>query len=123
MAGIDNLRTPSTEEARKIGRKGGIASGEARRKRKTIKEQMELLLSLPLQDPKTKEQLEKMGIDTENMDNQMAMLAAQLQTALKGGMAGVSAFEKIQASVGEAPVTKQEITGNIPVVIEDDIKE
>lgn len=36
MANESNLRTPTTEEARKIGRKGGIASAKARKERKTI---------------------------------------------------------------------------------------
>lgn len=123
MANEDNLRTPTTEEAREIGRKGGIASGEARRKKKLIKEQFELLLSLPLKDEKAKKQLESLGIDPDNADNQMAMVISMWRTALKGGMAGVNAFNSIQASVGEAPIDKKEITGNIPVVIDDDIKE
>ena len=36
MAGADNLRVPTSEEARENGRKGGIASGEARRKKATM---------------------------------------------------------------------------------------
>ena len=42
MANAGNLRTPTTEEARKRGAKGGKASAEARRKRKAMKEQMEM---------------------------------------------------------------------------------
>lgn len=110
----------TAEEQQEIARMGGIASGEARRKKKLIKDQFELLLSLPLKDEKAKKKLELLGIDTENIDNQMAMIIAMWQKAIKGD---VSAFNSIQASVGEAPVNKQEITGNIPIVIEDDIKE
>ena len=45
MAGKENLRPVSSkEEARERGRKGGLASGEARRKRKTLKEELLLLL-------------------------------------------------------------------------------
>jgi hypothetical protein len=117
---FDNL---TAERQQAIASMGGKASVEARRKRKTIKEQMELLLSLPLKDEKARKQLENLGIDPDNVDNQMAMVIAQWRTALKGGMAGVNAFNSIQASVGEAPIDKKEITGNIPVVIEDDIKE
>ena len=38
MSNLQNLRTPTTDEAREIGRKGGIASGEARRKKKACAE-------------------------------------------------------------------------------------
>ena len=37
----------SREEAKKNGQKGGQKSGEVRRQRKAMKEQAELLLSLP----------------------------------------------------------------------------
>lgn len=42
------------EEQREIARKGGIASGKARRRKKLIREQLELLLSLPLKDENAK---------------------------------------------------------------------
>ena len=38
MSNLQNLRTPTSDEAREIGRKGGIASGEARRKKKSCAE-------------------------------------------------------------------------------------
>ena len=44
MEGKDNLRIPSSEEAREYGRKGGIASGIARRKRKKMCEDLQALL-------------------------------------------------------------------------------
>lgn len=47
MANESNLRVPTSEEARRIGFKGGKASAKARRKKKLMKEQIELLLSLP----------------------------------------------------------------------------
>ena len=36
MSGIDNLKPLSTEKAREIGRKGGIASGKAKREKKLM---------------------------------------------------------------------------------------
>lgn len=77
----------SREEAKKNGRKGGIKSGEVRRQRKAMKEQMELLLSLPfnLTDSKGNavvDTLEFLGIDKEEIDNQMAMNIALWQTAI-----------------------------------------
>ena len=46
MAGKDNLRTPSTAEARQIGAKGGKASAEARKRKKTMREVYESLRTL-----------------------------------------------------------------------------
>ena len=44
--GIANLRPPSTtDEAREWGRRGGIASGEARRKRASLRDELVALLS------------------------------------------------------------------------------
>lgn len=47
MAGIDNLKPQNTrtkDEQRKIARKGGVASGKARRERKTIREMVRAVL-------------------------------------------------------------------------------
>ena len=88
------------EEQRKIATKGGIASGKARRKKKLIKEQLELLLSLPLKDENAKRKLEQIGIDTDNLDNQMAMIISIWNKALKGD---TQAFNSIRDSVGENP--------------------
>ena len=88
------------EEQRKIAIKGGIASGEARRKKKLIKEQLELLLSLPLKDENAKRKLKQIGIDADNLDNQMAMIISIWNKALKGD---IQAFNSIRDSVGENP--------------------
>ena len=88
------------EEQRKIAIKGGIASGKARRRKKLIREQLELLLSLPLKDENAKRKLKQLGIDADNLDNQMAMLIAIWNKALKGD---VQAFNSIRDSVGEKP--------------------
>ena len=97
----DNLiPIQSEEEAREKGRKGGIASGKARRKKKLIKEQLELLLSLPLKDENAKRKLEQIGIDADNLDNQMAMIISIWNKALKGD---IQAFNSIRDSVGEKP--------------------
>lgn len=46
MANIENLRPiQSTNEARELGKKGGIASGEVRREKATMKKALEMLLN------------------------------------------------------------------------------
>jgi Holliday junction resolvasome RuvABC ATP-dependent DNA helicase subunit len=88
------------EEQRKMASEGGKASGEARRKKKLIREQLELLLSLPLKDENAKRKLEQIGIDADNLDNQMAMVISIWNKALKGD---IQAFNSIRDSVGEKP--------------------
>lgn len=106
MANEDNLipnseRTP--EELKEIATAGGIASGVARRKRKAMREQAELLLSMPLKEGKLKEQLRELGVDDENIDNQMAMVISMWRTAMIGGKNSVQAFNSLRDLVGEKP--------------------
>lgn len=53
MANIENLKVPTSEEARKYGRKGGIASGKARREKKTMRETLEMLLEMETKSGRT----------------------------------------------------------------------
>lgn len=115
MANIENLRTPTTEEARDIGRKGGIASGKARQQKKLIKDNIELLLSLPIKNNKTKEQLRQLGIEESEMNNQMAMVIAMYQKVLKGD---VQAFNTLRDTLGQKPVEVQEVR-EVPKIIDD----
>lgn len=109
MAGQENLVPQSErtkEEQRIIAIKGGKASGEARRKRKAMREQMETLLSLPLSDQKIKDRFKAMGIEADDMDNQMALVVSTFNKALKGD---TSAINIVREMVGER-VTEMKIT-------------
>ena len=84
MAGKENLRPVSSkEEARERGRKGGLASGEARRKRKTLKEELLLMLS--------------------EGETQQSVTLALIEKAMSGD---TKAFEVIRDTIGEKPVDK-----------------
>lgn len=87
MAGADNLKTPTTEEARERGKKGGIASGKARRERKALNDTLNALFSMPLKDGDINE-LESIkslaSIKGKNITVQEAVVLAQIQKALKG---------------------------------------
>ena len=86
MANEQNLKPLSTEKAREIGKKGGIASGKSKRARKTLKEELLALLS--------------------QGNTQEKMSLAVIQKALKGD---TKAFEIIRDTVGEKPTDKQEV--------------
>lgn len=105
------------EQAKINGRKGGKASGEARRKNKNMKECLKMLLSLDVKSPKAREQLKALGIDNEEMTNQMALMVSMLNKALKGDK-GCAEF--IRDTSGQQIINKTEIT-EIPKII-DDIK-
>ena len=128
MANEQNLipftSNQSREEAKKNGAKGGRKSGEVRRKRKAMKEQAELLLSLPFKltdrnGNELKEVLEKLGIDEENIDNQMAMIVSLWKTALGNGRNQVTAVQELRDIIGEkaekeATVQRIEIINDLP---------
>lgn len=75
----------SGEEAAKKGRKGGIASGEAKRRKKTIAEFSEAMLNMKLSD-RNAEALKKLvpDIAEEDMTNAAAMVAGQITSAIRG---------------------------------------
>jgi hypothetical protein len=121
MAGKENLipnSQRSPEELRENGRKGGKASGKVRRKKKLMREQMELLLSLPLKNEKVEQKLTELGIYKKDMDNQMALIASMFAKGLSGD---VPAATFIRDTIGEKPV---EMIGfqDIELVIEDEVK-
>ena len=74
----------SQSEARELGREGGRASGEARRRKKSLREAAELYLSLPVSDKRAWNKLAKDGVDPEDVDNQMAIIAGLSIKAAKG---------------------------------------
>lgn len=99
MANKDNLKPVRTkEEARERGKKGGIKSGEVRRERKTLKDELLLLLA------------------TGNTQNKVSL--ALIKKALSGD---TKAFEVIRDTIGEKAVEKVENT-NIELSYEDYIK-
>ena len=74
----------SQSEARELGREGGRASGESRRRKKSLKEAAELYLSLPVSDKRAWNKLAKDGVAPEDVDNQMAIIAGLTIKAVKG---------------------------------------
>lgn len=124
MAGIDNLNPVKTEEeAREKGRKGGIASGKARREKKAMRETLELLLSMPMKDGKFAdvESIKNFAsMKGKNIDVQTAISIAMIQRALKGDK---GAAEFVRDTSGQKPTDNMNITGAVPVVLKDDVSE
>ena len=100
MAGQENLKfIKSTEEARKKGRAGGIASGKARRRKRAMREAADLFLSLPVTDRRKLKKLKAKELDEEDIDQQMAMIAGLVEAAQNGDAACANVIVKL---LGEA---------------------
>ena len=99
MANESNLKPVRTKsEARRRGKKGGIASGKARKERKALREELLLLLS--------------------KYDTQEKVSLALIKQALNGN---TKAFEVIRDTIGEKPVDKidADLDFNIRVELDD----
>lgn len=107
MANEKNLvpfdeRTES--EQREIASAGGKASGAARRRKKSMKQKMQLLLSLPAADNDQTE-LATMGVNPDDMDNEMVLVKALFLAAAEGD---TRAFDRIQDVLGKS-VAREEL--------------
>lgn len=101
MGGEGNLKPVRTaEEAREKGRRGGIKSGEARRRKRDMKKAAQLLMGLDISSPKLQEQVKSFGVPDEDVNNQMAVLVSMFLQATKGN---VKAAEFIRDTMGENP--------------------
>ena len=92
MANEQNLipaNKRSKSEHREIAKKGGVASGVARRKKANLKKAFETILQAEVASPNVKKQLEELGFDSTN---EMALAMVMMQKAMKGN---VRAFEQI----------------------------
>lgn len=115
MANPENLKPCEYKLSKEEAKKGGINSGKVRREKRMIKDNIELLLSLPIKSGKTKEQLKQLGIDETEMNNQMALVIAMYQKALKGD---VQAFNTLRDTLGQKPVEVHEVK-EIPKIVDD----
>lgn len=106
------------EQRRENGRKGGIASGEAKRRKKAMRERLEILLDLPMKSGKLKdvEEIKNFAaLKGKNITVQDAMMIAQIQKALKGD---TTAATFIRDTAGQKP-SRDEWEG----FSEDDLEE
>lgn len=114
MANEKNLipnseRTPS--ELREITRKGGIKSGQARRRKKTLSELAKMIAENPA--PTTaKKKLTKMGISDEDANNNACIVAAVYDKAIKGNMKAVDKWEQLVA-VSKSDESKYELPARV----------
>lgn len=81
MANENNLRRLSPSEAREYGKKGGKASGQARRRKADFRKTLNLLLTAEIDNEEWKPVLESLGVECTL---ESALLMAQIKEAMQG---------------------------------------
>lgn len=128
MANIQNLipnseRTP--EELREMTRKAGIASGEARRRKKSLREKAKLLMSLSVKDQEELYKAKELGLADDDIDLEMINLIHMHNIIKKENFNSVGAFNSLKDLTDEEQEngnTQQPIL-NINIQGSDKLKE
>lgn len=122
MANIENLKVPTSEEARKYGAMGGIASGEARRQKKSLREKAKLLMSLSIQDQKELLKAQELGLNEDDIDIEMMNLIHMLNIIKKENFNSVGAFNTLKELTDEQVETNEAPSININIVDNSDLE-
>lgn len=97
---LENLKPFSkddVEKARAAGRKGGVASGVAKRKKRTFRELIEQVMTMPVDDPAIHAKLVELGLDPTH---DMAITMAAVRKAENGD---IEATRYLRDTKGEKP--------------------
>lgn len=113
MANEENLKgkgfeSRSTEEVREIARKGGIASGATRRKKRTMKSAAKMLMDMPASKAIAKK-MKLLGIAEEDTTYQMAVIVAMVQEAAAGSVPAATFLRDVMGENPQTELRKQEL--------------
>lgn len=116
MANEENLipwNKRTENEQREYARQGGVKSGEVRRQRKAMREQAEMILALPFNltdrnGNEVKKMLAALGIEEDEIDNQMAMIISLWKTAIMNGKNQIAAFQELRKIVQDEQISIKE---------------
>lgn len=103
---LKNLKPVKTsDEAKALGQKGGIKSGETRRERKKLQETVSAILSMAPGLKEDREALKRLGIDESDQNNQTLLVLSMMRAAAEGD---VKAATWLRDTAGEKPIEKLE---------------
>ena len=114
------------EQLSEAGKKGGKASVEARRRRKELKETLEILLNMSLDKRRKNVDIEKIqafaDLKGKNVTVDEAMMIKLVQKALSGDLYSIS---MVRDTIGEKPSDRVEVKDVTPIIIsgEDELSE
>lgn len=118
MAKEENLRVPTSEEARIIGKKGGIRSGEVRRERKRFLDAVKWLANSDIKIDKgtTFDIYKKNGIDISKLDpTQLATLGLWMG-AIQGNAVN---YKTLVEANGEISTEESKATPTLQIELVD----
>lgn len=106
------------EKQVEVARRGGIASGEARRRKKTMRETAKMLLDMEIPNAakELKAKMKAMGISEEDFTYQSAVMIGILNQAMKGN---TKAASFLRDTVGENPLLMEEEGSSLADYIEE----
>ena len=115
----------TSEQLAEWGRKGGKANAEQHKKRKALKDTLEILMNMPINKGKVAdiEGIRSFAeLNGKNITVDQAIMIRVVQKALKGDL---NAIAMMRDTVGEKPTDKMEIKDMTPVIIsgEDDLSD
>lgn len=118
MANKQNLKTPTSKQARELGRKGGQASAKKRKERKQMQEVAKIVLDMPI-EPGEVTDLEGITFEDYPDVNLTVGELAVLAVAKKARKGDVAALTFLRDTAGEKPIEKVEVSGDITAATED----
>ena len=111
MPNEQNLRVPTSSEARRNGKKGGIASGIARREKKTIQKILNDFLSTAAKDnPQVAKLAAKMGLKSDDSIKDLFTIVCTLNTLKDGNLSDLERLSKLlgeQTEIADTEAQKQ----------------
>jgi len=113
MANEQNLRPGEYKLSQEEAKKGGIASGKARREKRDRHKRIQELFALAIKDPKLKANLEKMGIDVTDADLETAADARVMVELLRKGDYKAWQAMKTEAYGPLATKSEVEVSGEV----------
>ena len=106
MANEQNLKPGGYKLTLEEQKKGGIASGKARRKKKTLKQIGDMIGSLDIKSPKNREIMRKAGIEDDDMINDVGMLFRLNLKAQTGDAKSIELLAKLRGQFKELQQTE-----------------
>lgn len=108
---LNSRKTPAERQAQ--ARKAGLASGEARRKRRALREVFDVMLTTKVSDEEIVQMFERAGVPEAERTYQNALV---LSAMLKAGKGDIEASRYIRDSIGEKPTEQYRLSvGDKPI--------
>ena len=119
LQNLTTMRERTPEERSEIGRKGGIASGESKRRKKNIRELAKVLLDKDISKSQKlmRKRMQALGFADEDMIYSNAILAAMLVKASNGD---VNAAKFVRDTAGFVP--EENVSVNAEVSEKSDVQ-